>query len=122
MRVEVLFGEVISHEDVERESVDLNISADGQISGRNELHVVVAVLVLVLLEELAFDNSRVLLVALKDGQGVVTQVERNDETSVAVLWYSGVKSGSESKDSLVIINVFEEVSLGLLGLQSVDVA
>jgi hypothetical protein len=99
---------------LEAVSVDLHVFADEQVGWGDEVHLVVHVLVLLSLQEGSLDDSGVLLSWLEDGDGVVGQVEGDDESSVEIFWDSSVELGSESQDLLVIVNVFEEVSLWLV--------
>jgi len=59
---------------------------------------------------------------LKDGDGVIRQIEGDNESSVNIFWDTCVESSSESKDLLVIVHVFEEISLGLVWQKFVDIA
>ena len=63
------------------------------------------------MEELAFDDARVLLGGLVDSNGVISQVERNDEATVEVLGHSSVELGGETQDSLIVVHGLEEVFL-----------
>jgi len=62
-------------------------------------------------EELAFDDARVLLGGLVDSNGVISEVERNDEATVEVLGNSSVELGGETQDSLIVVHGLEEVFL-----------
>jgi len=118
-----VFGSVIvaSH-DVEGVPIDLDISANGHIAWRDRRVVVVNVLVLVSVQELALDDTGVLLGWLVDRDAVVGQVEGDNEAAVNVFWHSSVEAGRESEDFLVIVDRLEEVSLGLVWDELVDVA
>ena len=48
---------------------------------------------------------------LEDGDGIVGQIERNDKSTVNVLWDFSVESSSISEDLFVIINIFKEIYL-----------
>ena len=63
------------------------------------------------MEEFAFDDARVLLGGLVDSNGVISQVERNDEATVEVLGHSSVELGGETQDSLIVVHGLEEVFL-----------
>ena len=95
--VKVVDRVVVSREDVERVSVNLHISADGQVGRGDEGHVLVHILVLPLVEELAFDDTRVLLGGFVDAEGVVGQVERDDESAIEILRNSRVEPCSEAE-------------------------
>ena len=96
-------------------AVDLDVAADGHIRQIKELVVVVDVLVATSVEELAFDDARVLLGGLVDSNGVISQVERNDEAAIEILGHASVKLGGEAQDPLVVVHGLEEVFLGPLG-------
>ena len=63
------------------------------------------------MEEFAFDDAGVLLGGLVDSDGVISQVERNDEAAVEVLGHFCVELGSEAQDSLIVVHGLEEVFL-----------
>lgn len=100
-------------------AVDFDIAADWHVGDRDELHVVVDVLVLSAVEELAFDDARVLLSHLVDANRVVSQEEGDDEAAVDVFGHAGVELGREAQDLLIVVHELEEVLLGLLWLQTV---
>ena len=102
-------------------AIDLDVSSDWELSWGNELHELVDVLVLLSGKEWSFDDTRILLSWLKDRDGVVSQVERNDEPSVNIFWDFGVESGGESQNLLIVINVLEEINLWLLWDEIVDI-
>ena len=64
--LEVAGGVVVTAQDVEGVSVDLDISAERHVARSDPLVVVVDILVLVAVEELALDDARVLLSGLVD--------------------------------------------------------
>lgn len=97
--------------------VDLDVTSDGNVSGSDELVVLVDILVLSPLQELAFHDARVLLGWLEDLDGIVTEEEADDEASVNIFRGAGVESGCESENLLVVVDVLEEVSLGLVWQQ-----
>ena len=117
--VEVLGGVFVGGENVERVTINLHVSSDSHVSWRDEGIALVNVLVLALVEELALDNSTVLLRWLIDANVVVSQVEGDDKPTVDILWDARVELGSEAEDLLVVVHSFEEVNLGLLGDQLV---
>ena len=80
--VEVVGRVVVHAEDMERLAVDLDVAAGSHVGGCQEVHVVVHVLILVSVEELAWNDTRVLLRGLVDGDRVVCEVERDDESAV----------------------------------------
>lgn len=121
MAVEVVLSVLITGLDVVGVAVDLHIATNGHVARSDELVVLVHVLVSSALKELAFNDSRVLLGRLVNRDRVVSQVERDDEPSVNILGHSGVETGSETQDLLVIVHGLEEVTLGLLRDQLVDV-
>ena len=102
-------------------AIDLDVSSDWELSWGNELHELVDVLVLLSGKEWSFDDTRILLSWLKDRDGVVSQVERNDEPSVNIFWDFGVESGGESQNLLIVIDVLEEINLWLLWDEIIDV-
>jgi hypothetical protein len=108
---------------VEAVPIDLDVAPEGHVGGSDEAAIVpVSVLVLAPLQELALHYPRVLLRGLIYGYGVVCEEEGHDESAVHILWHLGVEPCYVSQDSLVIVDVFEEVSLGLLGEEAEDVA
>lgn len=121
MGSKILGSEVIAVEDMIVVPIDLDVSANWQVSWSDEFISVIDVLVLGSLQEWSFNNTRVLLSWLENGNGIVGQIERNDESSVNILWDSCVESGSVSEHLLIVVNVLEEVNLWLLGDQVVDV-
>ena len=62
--VEVVGGEVVGREDMEGVAVDFDVATDWKVCRCQERVVIVDVLVLSAVEELAFDDSRVLLSGL----------------------------------------------------------
>ena len=102
-------------------AIDLDVSSDWELSWGNELHELVDVLVLLSGKEWSFDDTRILLSWLKDRDGVVSQVERNDEPSVNIFWDFGVESGGESQNLLIVIDVLEEINLWLLWDEIIDI-
>jgi len=120
--VEVVRRVVIRREDMERVSIDLHIASNGHVCGRDERLVLVNVLVLSLVEELAFDDARVLLGGLVDANVVISQVEGNDEPTVNILRHASVELGRETQDLLVVVHSLEEVTLGLLRDQLVHLS
>ena len=100
-------------------SIDLHVSTNWHVCWSDELTALVHVLVLSALKEFTWDDARVLLSWLIDGDAIVSQVERDDEASVDVLWYSSVESGGEPQDVLVVVNSLEEIDLWLLWYKSV---
>ena len=118
----VLSGVVVTAEHMEAVTVDSYVSSDGKVRWSDELHSAVDVLVFVPLEEWTLKEAGVLLSWFEHGDGVVGQVERDDESSVHVFGYLCVESGGVSEDLPVVVHVLEEVNLGLLGNQVIDVA
>jgi hypothetical protein len=117
--LEVLSGVVVSREDVERVTVDLDVAADAEISEGQELVVVVNVLVLSSVEELALDDSAVLSGHLVDTNGVISQVEGDDESTVDILGDASVELGCHAQDLLVVVHGLEEINLRSLGYKLV---
>jgi len=118
-----VFGSVIvATQDVEGVPIDLDVAANGHVAWSDWLVVVVNVLVLVSVQELALDNSGVLLGWLVDGDAVVSQVEGDNEAAINVFRHFRVEAGCESEDLLVIVDRLEEVALGLVWDELVDVA
>ena len=103
-------------------AIDLDVSANWKLSWSDELHALVDVLILLSGKEWSFDDTRILLSWLKDRDGVVSQIEGDNEPSVNILWDFGVESSSESQDLLIVINVLEEINLWLLWDKVIDVA
>ena len=58
---------------------------------------------------------------LEDGDGIISQIERNDKSTVNVLWDFSVESSSISENLFVIINIFKEVYLGFFSDKLIDV-
>lgn len=121
MAGEVVLSVLVTRLNVVGVTVDLNVSTNGHVRRSDELVVLVHVLVSSALEELALNDARVLLGRLVNRDRVVSQVERDDEPSVNILGHSGVETGSEAQDLLVIVHRLEEVTLRLLRDQLVDV-
>lgn len=103
-------------------SIDLDITSDRQISWRDELHSLIDVLILSSLQEWSLNDTRILLSWLKDRDGVISEVEGDNEPPVNVLGNLGVEPGGESQDLLVVVHVLEEVDLWLLRDKVIDVA
>ena len=122
MLTEVFGSVIVAAQDVEGVPIDLDVAANGHVAWSDWLVVVVNVLVLVSVQELALDDSGVLLGGLVDGDAVVGQVEGDDEAAVKVFRHSRVEAGCESEDFLVIVDRLEEVALGLVWDELVDVA
>lgn len=103
--------------------IDLDVTTEGHVGGCDEAAIVpVSVLVLAPLQEFALHYPRVLLCGLIYGDGVVGEKEGHDESAVHILWHLCVEPCYVSQHSLVIVDVLEEVSLGLLGEEAEDVA
>lgn len=107
---------------MERVSVDLHIGGNSHVSRRDELHVVVNILVLPPVQELALDDTRVLLGRLVDAEGVVSQVERDDNSTVEVLRHTRVEACGEAEHTCRVVHGLEEVAFGLLGHQAEGLA
>lgn len=114
MGSKIFGGVLIGVEDVEVITINLDVTADWDVSWGDEIVVLVDVLILSSLKEGTLDDTGVLLSWLEDRDGVVSQVEGDDESSVNVLWDLGVESGGISQYLLVVVHVLEEVDLGLL--------
>jgi len=114
MGSKIFSGVLIGVEDMEVVTIDLDVTADWDVSWSDEIVVLVDVLILSSLEEGTFDDTGVLLSWFEDGDGVVSQVEGDDESSVDVLGDFRVESGRVSQYLLVVVHVLEEVDLGLL--------
>lgn len=95
-------------------AIDLDVFAYKEVCWGDEGHLVVYVFVLLSLQEGTFNDSRVLLSWLEDGNSVVSKVEGDDESSVEIFGNSSVKLGGESQDLFVVVNVLEEISLWLV--------
>lgn len=122
MKCKVVLSVVIAVIDVEVVSIYLDVVAQTEVSWGDKIAIFVHILVLISVEELSFDDARVLLGWLENGNGVVRQVEGNDELSALVFWYLSVEFGCKPEDLLVVVNVLEEVCFWLVGDQLVDVA
>ena len=85
------------------------------------MHIVIHVLVLSPFKEWSFDDTRVLLSWLKDGDGIISEIEGDNESSVDIFRDFSVESSSISEDLLIVINVLEEINLWFLGDKLVDV-
>jgi len=119
--VEVFLSVVIARQHVEVVSVDLHVSAKWHVGGGEPFATLVEVLVLSSLQELSGHDTGVLLLGLVDGDGVVSQVERDDETTVDIFGNARVETGSESQDVLIVVEVLEEIGLRSVGHKLVDV-
>jgi len=84
---------------MERVSVDLHVTANSEVGRRDEIHVLVDVLVLSLVEELALDDARVLLSGLVDAEGIIGQVEGDDESPVKILRHASVEPRGKAEDA-----------------------
>jgi hypothetical protein len=103
-------------------AVDLAVSADSEVRRRDRNQALVHVLVDTSVKELALDDARVLLGRLVDANGVIGEVEGDDESAVEVLGDACVETRCETEDLLVVVHGLEEVALGLLGHQAVHLA
>lgn len=119
---QVLLGELVAGQHVEGVSIDLHIATHWHVSWSQSLSLLVNILVLSALEEFTWDDAGVLLGGLIDGDAVVREVERDDESPVDVLWHSRVKPRSESQNVLVVVNSLEEVNLWLLWDETVHLS
>lgn len=102
-------------------TVDLDVTSYWEIAWSNEFHVLFYILILSSLEEWSFNNTRILLSRFKDWDSIIGKVERDNESSINILWGLGVESCCISEDFLVVINKFKEVNLRFFGDQIVDV-
>ena len=114
---QVFCSVLIAVEDMEIVTIDLDITAYGHVCWGNEIHHLVDVLILSSLQEWAFDDTGVLLSGLEDRDCVISKIERDDESSVNILWHLCVESCCVSQDLFVIVYVFEEVNLWFLRKQ-----
>jgi hypothetical protein len=57
----------------------------------------------------------------EDGDGIIGQVERNDKSTVNVLWDFSVESSSISENLFVIINIFKEIYLRFFSNKLIDI-
>jgi hypothetical protein len=57
----------------------------------------------------------------EDGDGIIGQIERNDKSTVNVLWDFSVESSSISENLFVIINIFKEIYLRFFSNKLIDV-
>lgn len=103
-------------------SVDLHVSAKRHVGGGKPFTVLVKVLILSSLQELSGNDTGILLLRLVNGNRVVSEIERDDETTVKVFRNARVETGSEPQDVLVVVEVLEEVRLRSVRNQFVDVA
>jgi hypothetical protein len=113
---------VIAREDVEVVSIDLNITAERQVGRGDELVVLVNILVFAALQELSFENTRVLLGGLINRDRIVGEEERYDKPAVDIFRDASIKLSSVSQYLSLVVDSLEEVLLGFLGDQSVDVS
>lgn len=114
MSGQVLSCEFIASQDVEVVTVDFDVTTNWEVSWVDELHAVVDILVFVSLKEGTLLNSGVLLSWFVDRDGIISKIEGNDESPVDVFWNSGVEPSGISENLVVIINILEEIDLGLL--------
>ena len=114
MTSEVFTRVLIASKDIEVISIDLDVSANAQITRSNELHVVIDVLILLSAEEGTLNDTGVLLGGLEDRDSVISKVERDDEPPVNIFGNLGVEASSVSQDLLIVVDVLEEINLGLL--------
>lgn len=122
MSGEVFGCVVVGSKDMEVVAIDLDVSANWKFSRSNELHSLIDVLILLSSKEWSLDDTRILLSWLEDRDGVIGQVERDDESSVHIFWNLRVESGGESKDLLVVVHILEEVDLWLLWNEIIHIA
>lgn len=99
---------------MEAVTIDLDVASNRDFRRSDEFHVLVNILVLLSLKELSFDNTGVLLGWLEDRDGVVREIESNNESSIDIFWCSCVESSSETEDLFVVIHVLEEVTFWLI--------
>ena len=57
----------------------------------------------------------------EDGDGIIGQVERNDKSTINVLWDFSVESSSISENLFVIINIFKEIYLRFFSNKLIDI-
>lgn len=101
--------------------VDSNVATNWHFAWSNESIVFVYIFVLSSLQKWSLDDTRILLGWLEDWNGVISQVEWNDKSPIDVLWYFCIESSCVSQDFFVIIDVFEEVNLWLLGYEIINI-
>ena len=112
--VQVVGGVVVGGKNVEGVAINFHVASDGHVCGSDERHALVNILVLSLVQELAFDDTTVLLSRLIDANVVISQVERDDKSAVDILGHTSIELGGEAQDFLVVVHGLEEVNLGLL--------
>jgi hypothetical protein len=95
-------------------AIDFNISTDSKIAGGNKFSSLVHIFILLSLQKWSLNNTRVLLSWLKNGNGIIRKIERNDESSVHIFWNFGVKSRCKSQDFLIVVYMLEEIDFWLL--------
>ena len=118
---EVLGGVLVAVQDVEVIAVDLDVSADWHITRSDIVHHPVHVLILSSFQESSWLYTRVLLRWLIDRDRVVSKIERDDKSSINILWHLGVEPGGVSQDLFVVINILEEVNLRFLWHEIIDI-
>ena len=118
---EIFTRVLIAAENAEVVTIDLDIVVDTKVARRNELHVVIDVLILLSMEEGSLDDTRVLLSGLEDRDSVISQIERDNESPVNILGHLSVELSSVSEDLLVVVDVLEEINLGLLWHEVIDI-
>ena len=111
----VLGRVLVAVEDVEVVAIDLDVSSHWHFCWQDETHLLVHVLILSSLKEGTLDDAGVLLCGLEDRNCVISEVERDDESSVHVLGNLRIESCSVSKDLFIVVHVFEEINFWLLG-------
>jgi hypothetical protein len=91
--------------------IDLHISTNSHIGWDKECSIFINILILPPLQELAVHDTRILLRWLKDRYSIISQEELDNEFPINILRDACVEASSITKNLLVIVNVFEEVSL-----------
>jgi len=119
--IQVVFCVLVHAEDMEVVSVDLNVATHRHVSRGDPIAIFVDVLVLFPFEELSMDDARVLLIRFVDANAVISQVEGDDKAAIYVLRHTCIESRSESQDLGLVVQILEEVGLGAVRHQLVDI-
>jgi len=102
-------------------TINLDVSTDWKFTWSNEFHTLIDILILSPFKEWTLDNSWILLSWFENGNGVISQIERNDKSSINVLWDLCVESSSISENLFVIINIFKEIYLWFFSNKFIDI-
>ncbi len=121
MLLQPFLSELVARKNLEAISINLNCTSNCHICWSDIRIFFVSIFVFASLKELAFNYTWVLLSWFKDWYWIISKEEGYNEFAIDIFWHSCVKSGCESKNCLVVINILEKVLFRLFWKEFEDI-